>query len=229
MNGPPGPGQRITGPFIVPRDAGVEQRLVWLDQIVREAASDPKMKAAAQRVLAEAHRTAVHTPTYRGQWFERIVALEALRLAHSVPYVAGPPGDDEFAPASWTLEHGGDCDRLGSMLAGLVCLCGLLSRVDWLTQPQQSLDHVAVEIALDKRWYWAEPSVRGAVLGETPYEAVARQGAWHVVGQGPGPRPDGVGARAFAWSGWEELWKGWPVAWFQRHYPYLFHPQSRTK
>lgn len=220
---PPAPGQRITGPFIVPPETTLAQKQAWLDQIVAEAASDPVMREAARRVLAEAARMAPHTPSYDGDWRQRIIALEILRLVHTVPYVSGPEGRDEFAPASYTLEHGGDCDRLNTLVAALCCLCGLVSVVDWIEQPGLPLDHVATEVVLDDSWQWMEGSVAGAVVGEDPWHAVKRQNAWHVVGKGPQGAPDGVGARAFSWYGWDGFWRGWPVSWFQTHYPYLFH------
>lgn len=222
---PPAEGQPITGPFIVPPTTDIPARMRWLDQIVRESARDPAMIAARDQVMVEAQRMAKRTPSYRGDWFARIVALEAIRRVHEVPYVAGPEGLDEFAPASYTLQHGGDCDRLGTLLAGLCCLCGLISRVNWLEQPGQALDHVSVEIMLDGRWLWAEPSVPGAVLGEDPYAAVRRLGAWHVVGS-KAKAAEGAGA-AFAWDGWQELWNGWPIAWFQQNYPYIFRGKPR--
>lgn len=226
MSNVPRAGERITEPFIVPREWDVERRLVALNQIVADCASDPVMKVAAARVMAEAHRMALVTPNYDGDWFGRLVALEILRLVHRVPYVAGPEGDDEFAPASYTLTHGGDCDRLNTLVAGLCCLCGLVGWVDWVEQPGQQLDHVPAEVVLDDARFWMEGSVRGAVVGESPWHAVERQGAWHVVGRGPEGRPDGHPA-TFEWDGWRELWRGWPVAWFREHYPYLFHPNAK--
>ena len=67
-----------------------------------------------------------------------------------------------------------------------------------------------------------------APMAGMPYHAIERQGAWHVMGDTRAPAPDGVGAKAFQWDGWSLYWNGWPVSWFQRHYPYFFHPLRRA-
>lgn len=213
---------------MVPDDASIERRLAWLKEISDQGAADPEIQAAAARIRAEADRLAGSAPSKRGHWYARLLALETLRLVHQVPYVPDPPGKDRFAPASWTLKYGGDCDDLAALFSALCCVLGLKVRVDWITQRGASLDHVTAMVWLDGVWWWAEPSVPGAMLGESPYSAIARQGAWHVVGGKQGPEPDGVDPRVFQWDGWKVYWSGWPVPWFQRNFPYLFHPMRKS-
>lgn len=217
----------VTEPYIVPDDWSIERRLKALDQIVREGTRDPALLQAAARIRREAHRMAERVPSHRGDWFARLLALEALRFVHQVPYLPDPPGKDRFAPVWWTLKNGGDCDDLGALYASLCCALGLRCVVAWITQPGQALDHVTCLVWLDGAWWFAEPSVPGAMLGESPYHAIERQGAWYVLGGDGKPSPDGR-FRDWDWDGWELYWNGWPRPWFQRNYPYLFHAVNKV-
>lgn len=218
----------LRDPFIVPDEWTIEQRLAALHRIAWDGKSDPRVRAAARRIRAEADRLAPFVPSRAGHWYARLLALETLRFVHQIPYLPDPPGKDRFAPVWWTLENGGDCDDLAAAYESLGCSNGLRTHTDWVTQPGATLDHVTNMTWIDGSDLWSESSVPGAVLGESPYHAIERQGAWHVMGDTRAPAPDGVGAKAFQWDGWSLYWNGWPVSWFQRHYPYFFHPLRRA-
>jgi len=115
---------------------------------------------------------------------ERAAAL--LARVQELPYHPDPAGfgGDWVRPPCRTLVEGGDCDCLTVLVAALDHASGLTWRIGWLVQPRAALDHVAAQVYLRRAWLFQEVTVRGAVLGEGPHEAVARLGsASHVFGE----------------------------------------------
>lgn len=115
---------------------------------------------------------------------ERAAAL--LARVQELPYHPDPSGfgGDWVRPPCRTLVEGGDCDCLTVLVAALDQAAGLTWRVAWLIQPRASLDHVAAQVFVARAWQWQETSVRGALLGESPHDAVMRLGsASHVFGE----------------------------------------------
>jgi hypothetical protein len=180
----------------------------------------------------------------QGQWYQRLLALEALRLVQSLPYVHDPVGEEWLQSAWWTAEHGGDCKDLTVLLSSILGLLGVYAQPDWITQTGQMINHVTGQIWLDGQWVWADGSVRGAMLGESPYEALIRQQATNITpaaqatlggksvrtGGGEGRKRAPV-ARVqlrlhapFSWHGWDGFWSGWPAWWWSTYYPYLYEP-----
>ena len=72
----------------------------------------------------------------------------------------------------YTLAHGGNCEDLSSALVALLFALGLPARVAWITQRDMPLNHVVVR--LEDTGEWADPSIWGARVGETPYSALDR-------------------------------------------------------
>jgi len=115
---------------------------------------------------------------------ERAAAL--LARVQELPYHPDPAGfgGDWVRPPCRTLVEGGDCDCLTVLVAALDHASGLTWRIGWLIQPRAALDHVAAQVYLRRAWLFQEVTIRGAVLGEGPHEAVARLGsASHVFGE----------------------------------------------
>ena len=103
------------------------------------------------------------------------------------------------------------------------------------------INHVTGRVMLDGKWYWEDGSIRGAMLGESAYEAEPRLGAQDVTGRvAPASdiatantasvntaavKPSGVlplvNGYPFAWYGWNELWAGWSAIWWCSAYPYF--------
>lgn len=75
-----------------------------------------------------------------------------------------------------TASRGGDCEDLSALFVALCGAAGVVARMVWISQRHAPQDHVAAQVLLDGRWRWADASIRGARLGESPYEAAARLG-----------------------------------------------------
>jgi hypothetical protein len=105
-----------------------------------------------------------------------------------VPFVLDPPGVERIQPVLWTIAHGGDCANVSSTLRALYLAASVRSRLVWCDLQRQGYpyNHVTVQITHDASsvpetlatWLWAEPSVRGAQLGEHPLAAAAREREW---------------------------------------------------
>lgn len=199
----------------------IYQQALARAQLFRDmAANDPAMQAAMK------------SPS----WFQRLLALEALRAVQSLPYVHDPKDEEWFQSSDYTARHGGDCKDSTVLLTSLDRLLGLQAEAVWITQTGQMINHVTGRVWLDGQWYWQDGSIRGAMLGESAYEAEPRLGAQDVTGrvnpagqQPDGQQPDGqlegalpkVDGYPFAWSGWKTLWAGWPTNWWCNNYQYL--------
>lgn len=194
----------------------IYQQALARAQIFREmAASDANMRQAMQ------------SPS----WFQRLLALEALRAVQSLPYVHDPKDEEWFQSSDYTARHGGDCKDSTVLLTSLDRLLGLRAEAVWITQTGQMINHVTGRVWLDDRWFWQDGSIRGAMLGESAYEAEPRLGAQDVTGRvNPAgdqneSKPDGVLPKVdgypFAWDGWKTMWAGWSTGFWCNNYPYL--------
>ncbi len=182
-------------------------------QFAKMAASDPAMQAV------------VKSPS----WFPRLLALEALRSVQSLPYVHDPKDEEWFQSADYTARNGGDCKDSTVLLVAIDRLLGLKAEAVWITQTGQMINHVTGRVMLDGQWFWEDGSIRGAMLGESAYEAEPRLGAQDVTGRAvpdsAEPKPAGIIAKVngypFAWDGWKTLWNGWSPTFWCSNYPYL--------
>lgn len=233
-------------PFRVPDATPVCDRVALLTRLSAEgvgyAAVARLADAARARVGALYAALAAAAPDVaaRPDTVPRLYALEALRVVQSLPYVPGPAGQEWCQSADYTARHGGECKALSVLYAAVARRLGLRVEPVWITQTGRDLNHVAARVragGVGRPWLWADASMRGAMLGESPYEAAARLDAGRVVGAPAGPalRPSrvwpapasaGPGGLPFAWSGWEALWKGWPAGWWRRYYPHLYAPPA---
>ncbi len=203
-------------------------RVAIMEQLALESAQLPSVKALAASVLERAKALAPFSPVKTGDWQQRILATEALRAVQSVQYVSAPEGEEWMQRGDYTLQNGGECKALSVLLCAICRILGVKSEILWITQTGRPINHVAARIFLDGEWFWADGSVRGAMLGESPYDAIKRLDAWHVVGGKTTPAGSPVLPAAlpnvyypFAWAGWRSLWRGWDPWWWNRHYPYL--------
>lgn len=148
----------------------IGERLDELDRTADEAQSDPLLLALAQRAI----ELAGPDPTLID------LAHAALRLAQRAGYQRDEAGE-LFQPVRYTIEHGGDCEDLAALFVALARALGLTAELIWIEQPDRPLDHVVAQVQIDGAWYWADASVCGAKVGESPYAAMDRLGAWYVV------------------------------------------------
>lgn len=178
-------------PFHIPDVTPIAARVATLDELATEGIRDPDVGSLAGQVASRAAALATTVPASarRGAWMDRLLALEALRAIQSLPYKPDPAGEEWFQSARYTLRNGGDCEDLAVALVALMRSLGLQAAAVWITQPGQALNHVTAKVLLDGRWLWADPSVRSAMVGESPYDALQRTGAWHIVGGRPANLP----------------------------------------
>jgi transglutaminase-like putative cysteine protease len=147
------------GPWSVPGTATTGERMAALGALAERGRRDPAVRARAA--------------TFAGDAPARAAA--ALAFVQTRPFRADPPGGDTYQTAAYTLAHGGDCEDLCVLLAALLALAGVESRLVWLEQGGAPQAHVSVQVRFDGgAWRWAEPSVPGAALGEDPYAAAIR-------------------------------------------------------
>lgn len=111
------------------------------------------------------------------------IARAALAAVQKVPYVPGPIGEEWMQGATYTLVHGGECKALSVLLCAVLRARGVPCEIVWITQTGKPINHVTVVVMNGNNQYWADPSVKGARLGESPYDAVRRTESWHVVGE----------------------------------------------
>jgi len=165
----------ILHPFIIPLTFQACTRKAILEGLAWEGTRDPTLLTVAQQIAAS-------TPA---DWHARADA--ALRWVHThLRYFPDRPGVEEYAPVPWVLSHGGDdCDGLSVVLAALCWLLGVPCEIVWVTQQKLDKDgrlvplpqnHVSVMVGPDSLHLetWAEASVAGAYLGESPYDAIVR-------------------------------------------------------
>lgn len=191
----------------------------------------------ADRVLRRAQPLMLVSPVRTGDWQQRILAFEALREVQQLPYFPEPSKKDCYQPVAYSAVNGGECKALTTTLVALLRRLGMTARVEWIMQPGKPLNHVSSLVWIDGQWMWCDASIRGAVLGESPYHALQRTGAYHVVGgqpvepagaPAPSPRPGPSGGSRFRnrfpfnWFGWPSIWGGWPAWWWEAYYPYLY-------
>lgn len=108
------------------------------------------------------------------------------------PYHDDPPGEEWYQGVYWTMAMGGDCEDLAVVLVALMLAADIQARVIWQDQPGQALNHVTAQVLMPDgihTWYWADPTVKGARLGEEPHEAAKRLGQLDKLGLAPAPEP----------------------------------------
>jgi hypothetical protein len=160
-------------------------RVHAMEAAAAAAVGSPEVGLLARRAADVARELARVAPVRTGQWYDRLRALQALREVQRLPYVPERSGTDCYQSVAYTATHGGECKALTTLLVAVLRRLGLAARVEWIMQPGKALNHVTAQVWLDGAWFWADPSIRGAMLGESPYEALDRTGAYHVVGGRP--------------------------------------------
>lgn len=168
-----------TRPFFVEDTTPVCERVRVMSVLASVGALDP----GVQRFAQAARDRATHNPASSPAVNTRRVVIQVLRAVQALPYEPGPDDEEWMQPAPWTLARGGECKALSVLFVAACRALGIPARVIWITQGGQPLNHVSAIVGIDGAWCWADASVRGALLCESPYDAIARLGAWHVVGQ----------------------------------------------
>lgn len=154
-------------PFFVPNTVTPCERIAILERLATSGSRRPFVQAFAQKLPGKTNLE---------------IARSALAAVQELPYVPGPPNEEWMQGATWTMAHGGECKALSVLLVAALRARGVPAEIVWITQTGKPLNHVTVVVSDGPDQYWAEPAVPGARLGESPYEAIERTNAWHVVG-----------------------------------------------
>jgi hypothetical protein len=160
-------------------------RVDLLYRLAVVGASSPSISEWSALVIRQAFAQASQIPAHRriGSWYEWILARLALAQVHRLPYMADPPSADCYRDVDLTARYGGECKALNVFFVALLLRLGLRAEVVWIMQPGRPLNHVSSVVWLGGMPRWADASIGGAQVGESPYEALQRTGAWHVVGR----------------------------------------------
>lgn len=128
----------------------------------------------------------------------RVVYL--LARVQALPY-RQDPGGEWINTSAETATVGGDCEDKAALLAVLCVCAGVPARLLWAYQRRRVQDHVSCQVELDGVWLWAEPTLEGAELGESPWVAVERLAVERIDLAGGASRVRSAGRVAGALDG----------------------------
>lgn len=138
------------------------QRLALLAKVVRAEQGDPTVRRFARRACDHTRnaRECAQALLWAVQW--RPYALPVR------------PGEWIQTDLADVVDAGGDCKALSQLLCAAAASLGIPWQLTWLSYPGR--EHVSAQLGLEGAWRWADGSVRGARLGESPDEAIERIG-----------------------------------------------------
>lgn len=110
---------------------------------------------------------------------------QALDEVQHLPYVPDPEGQDCYKTADDTAAYGAECKGKNILFSALMIRLGITAEPVWIMQEGMPLNHVASVVMVQGNPYWADASIPGARVGESPYEALERVGAYHIIGGKP--------------------------------------------
>lgn len=113
------------------------------------------------------------------------LASRAMQLVQQLPYVPDPTGQDCYKDVETTVRTGGECKALNTLLVSILLRLGIDAEVVWIMQEGKPLNHVVSIVRFHGEPFWADGSIPGAQLGESPYQALERTNAYHIVGGRP--------------------------------------------
>jgi hypothetical protein len=163
-------------PWCVPDTTDECYRITLIDDIANDGTGREAVQKIAQLAKTRATLASGGAPS------PSILGVEVLRAVQSIPYV-DPHHDYEcMQRTDYTIANGGECKALSAVLVAVARLVGLKADPVWVTQTGLPINHVTSVIYIDGKPEWADASLRGAALGESPWMAVDRLGAQHVIG-----------------------------------------------
>lgn len=110
---------------------------------------------------------------------------QALIEVQKLPHVPDPEGKDCYKTVDETALYGAECKGKNVLFCAIVIRLGVNAEPVWIMQEGMPLNHVASVVMIKGKPYWADASIPGALLGETPYEALERSGTYNIVGGTP--------------------------------------------
>ena len=158
-----------------------------------------RLDAVARLAAAWARDPAVIALALR---FDDDPARELLAWVQSLPYASDPEGYDVVCGPAQVMREGGDCEDRAALLAALYAARGWRARVAWQTDDSAPEDHVTVQLFDGSSgWFWADPTVPGARIGEEPHAAAARTGYRARLGLRTAGRVDDFGGMGTMYGG----------------------------
>lgn len=151
------------GRFRICDDTSEQQRIDILQSLALAGENDPGIVMLASSVRKRAASSRI-----------RDLAAECLNAIQHMKYEGHLPGEWFTGVPFIIADGGGNCEDLTVALVALCKNLGLEARCVWIDQPGHALNHVAGQIKVNGEWLWADPSIDGARLGESSYEALAR-------------------------------------------------------
>ena len=101
--------------------------------------------------------------------------IEMFELIKNLPYRSDPVDIETLMRPAYTMSMtgpGGDCDCKAVALAAYARLHDIPFRFIAIRRPgRKTLHHVALELYINDRWIFADPTYRFNVLGQTREEA----------------------------------------------------------
>lgn len=157
-------------PFWVCSDMSEQERIDVLQDLAVHSAELPRVVTLAKTVLSRLPYNAD----------ARQAASEALAAVQHLEYHPHPPArepyGDFFQRPDFTIENGGNCEDLSTVLVAILANIGITAMAVWIQQVDKPLNHVAVQVNINGQWEWADPTIGRARFGESPYESIARLG-----------------------------------------------------
>lgn len=158
-------------------------RVGFLNQLAQSGSNAYSVERLTQRVAARSRsRARAQGAGPTPDWYKRILTEESLGEVHRLPYRGDPPTQDCYRDVDTTAIRGGECKALNILLVAMLIRLGIPAEIEWIMQPGMPLNHVTSIVKIDGEKLWADGSIRGARLGESPYKAIERTKAFHIVG-----------------------------------------------
>lgn len=155
--------------FVVPGNATPADRVAWIERAI----ADPSTARAIAPVVRSIRSSSVGS---------RAIAAAALAYVQGVRFVVEAPGVDVYqTPAETIAANTGDCEDLVALFVAIARAAGVPAWPVFVAQSWAPWDHFAAAVRVEQRTEWAEPSVPGAYLGESPQNAARRLGSYGVA------------------------------------------------
>src|SRR5581483_1743286 len=108
------------------------ERVDLLQDFAVRGSASPVIASLAGVVSNRVRPVALQTSRRVGEWYQWLIAEEALREAHKLPYVADPPDKDCYRDVELTARQGGECKALNVFYVALLLRLGVPAEVVWI-------------------------------------------------------------------------------------------------
>lgn len=153
-----------------PAAASRRARLDALLWAAESGARDPAVRAVVGVVLSTLRSDLGREPSPR-ETAQRLLDS----LGEIVAYDPDPTGGEAVRLPTLVLgSRKGDAEELAVVFVAMCRCANVEAALAWLDQPQHAVNHVFARVKVGDRWLDAETTLRGARVGEAPYEAMRR-------------------------------------------------------